>query len=174
VATKRHYKRLKKKKIGKWQTTANRRRVVGQQQQLACKQDIFSVLTDYIAAKAHLVPASEVNSLTWLHVVSWVLGLTDFTDYEKIEKAILGVCQKVNPARQADADTDDTKNKRETSTGIKHLPQNKICLMSQAIYYDQRLCIFVIPTMTLEEAKNWDGCDYNAIVMVGAWEDSMV
>jgi len=66
------------------------------------------------------------------------LGLTKFTD-EEIQKAILGVCQKVDPANQADteADADNTKNKCETSSGIKHLPQNKLCLMSQAVYYDQ-------------------------------------
>jgi len=28
--------------------------------------------------------------------------------------------------------------------------------------------------MTLEEAENWDGCDYDAIVVVGTWEDSTV
>jgi len=139
-------------------------------------QDIFFASRPS-ADVAHLVPASKVNALTWFHVVSWILGLRDDSySYSKVAKAILGVCIPVSQSQAGSrrGKRQKTRPRRETSTGIKHLPLNKICLMQQAKFYDTRPCVLVIPVMTLQEAKDWNGHEYDAIVVVGEWKDSSV
>jgi len=119
-------------------------------------QDIFFASRPS-ADVAHLVPASKVNALMWFHVVSWILGLrNDSYSYSKVAKAILGVCVPVSQSQAGSrrGKRQKTRPRRETSTGIKHLPLNKICLMQQAKFYDTRPCVLMIPVMTLQEAKD--------------------
>jgi hypothetical protein len=55
-------------------------------------------------------------------------------------------------------------------TGLKHSVFNKLRLRGQGFDYDSNPCIMIVPVMTLNEVKAWDGAGYNALVMAGPRE----
>ena len=54
------------------------------------------------------------------------------------------------------------KKSRLRHTGIKHLVSNRIRLDNQARYLDNAPCILIVPVMSLEAMKNWNGDKYDA------------
>ena len=58
---------------------------------------------------------------------------------------------------------------RISGTGLKHLNLNKISLNDQANHYDCNPHIIIVPIMTIEEMRDYDGTrGYEAIVVTGA------
>jgi hypothetical protein len=119
---------------------------------------------------AHLIPASSTHAGMYDDVACWTLSLTPtvllggnpnrpFSDEERAavkQKAIHG--------------TKEAKNSnRINGTGLKHSPCNKIRLDVQGEVFDRNPCLLIVPIMTLDQMKDWNGLGYEAIVMPGAW-----
>jgi hypothetical protein len=110
---------------------------------------------------AHLVPASSKDASFYYHVAQWVFGITanDNTEgHELVKKLIHGACQVgVN---------DNRKGKRINGTGLKHFAYNKICVRGQSTYFDGKPCLLIVPILNLNNAKEWNGKGYEAVVMI--------
>ena len=106
---------------------------------------------------AHLVPASPLYATFYTDVARWALAVRegDGDDWESLQKMIHGT----------------RKESRLPHTGIKHLVANIIRLDNQARYLDNAPCILIVPVMSLEAMKKWNGEKYDAVVMVGAYKD---
>jgi hypothetical protein len=52
-------------------------------------------------------------------------------------------------------------------TGLKHSIFNKLRLRGQGELYDRKPCIMIVPILTLDAVKNWDGAGYDALVVAG-------
>jgi hypothetical protein len=64
-----------------------------------------------------------------------------------------------------------SNNNRTPHTGIKHFVANKIRLRSQATYFDLHPCVLIIPVLTLNQVKGWNGEGYSAVILVGNSSD---
>jgi hypothetical protein len=53
--------------------------------------------------------------------------------------------------------------------GIKHFRTNRIRLDCQETYLDKYPCVIIVPMLTLEGVKFWNGEPYEAIVLAGYW-----
>jgi hypothetical protein len=109
------------------------------------------------AASAHLLPHATICSSYWIPVVPLVLSTGEITlSWDFMQKCIHGTI-------------DPSTRKRIPHVGIKHFPTNRIRLVSQEIYLDKFPCVIIVPIMTLEEVRNWQGERYDAIVLAGNW-----
>jgi hypothetical protein len=59
-----------------------------------------------------------------------------------------------------------TSSKRQNYVGIKNLRTNQIYLAHSKAYLNDCHCVFIVPIMSHEEVKNWNGSGYDAIVLV--------
>ena len=115
--------------------------------------DIFGN-TILAAEKAHLLPKARDDAITWQYPGCAVLGL----DIKKsvgtgvAEKAVLGC-------------TDSTKNPAQKYPGIRNLLCNIVRMSNQGSLFDQHPHVLIFPIYDLEEAKNWAGQGYEAIVV---------
>lgn len=62
--------------------------------------------------------------------------------------------------------------RRLPHTGIKHLCSNKIKLNGQDMYFDGKPCLVLVPILSTEETRSWNGTPYSAIAVIGAWEQA--
>jgi hypothetical protein len=107
---------------------------------------------------AHLLPASATNASLYDDVAAWTLALPAGTDRLVLQKCIHG---SVSPP-----------GNRITGTGLKHSVFNKIRLDGQAKFHDKLPCIMIVPVMTLDEVKGWNGGGYDALVMAGPYDET--
>jgi hypothetical protein len=115
---------------------------------------IFAI-EDTVAPVAHLVPGSSRKAAGYFDVAICALALDEAgLSWETLQKAIHGAVPAGGGGRIA-------------HTGIKHSVTNKIRLPGQGDYFDRLSCVLIVPVMTLNRAKRWDGEGYQAIVMVG-------
>jgi hypothetical protein len=61
----------------------------------------------------------------------------------------------------------ETSNERVAHTGLRHSVPNRIRLSGQNEYFDRLPCVLIVPVMTLDEAKSWNGQGYQAVVLAG-------
>jgi len=102
---------------------------------------------------AHLIPASPRDATLYVDVARCALGVPESVqDWDTLQKMIHGSREE---------------NGRHPHTGIKHFVANKIRLERQDKYLDGAPCVLIVPVMTSDEMKNWNGEGYNAVVMVG-------
>jgi hypothetical protein len=62
-----------------------------------------------------------------------------------------------------------TGEQRVPGTGIKHFATNRIRLPGQRYFLEAAPCVLVVPVLSLEQAKDWNGEGYRAVVVVGPW-----
>jgi len=105
---------------------------------------------------AHLVPASEKNADSYWFVTDFLFGF-DKRDWKTISRLIHG----------SNGIGSDTKIR---NTGIKHMVTNKVLLATQADYYDKVPCVIIVPILTREEALDWNGGAYQAIMLIDEYE----
>ena len=105
---------------------------------------------------AHLLPAAPNDALTWHMVAEWVLGLKD-GKWPQVKLAINGFKAP-------------SEHSRREGTGIKHFTANKMKLNDQKTFMDNNPCVLIVPIRTVNQAKNWNGKGYDAIVVVDEWE----
>jgi hypothetical protein len=103
---------------------------------------------------AHLLPASSRNASLYDDVAAWTLALPADTPSAVLQKAIHGSVPSGGGSRIA-------------LTGLKHSVFNKLRLNGQGELYDRKPCIMIVPVMTLDEVKGWNGLSYDALVMAG-------
>jgi hypothetical protein len=119
---------------------------------------------------AHLVPHGPDNSTLYFDVVACVLGLKDTKEvrqdgqevvvppgWDTVQKAIHGAT--TGPAT--------APGKRVDNTGIKHSAPNMIRLYFQAEYLDTDPGLIIVPILTLDEVKAWEGGPYDALALAG-------
>jgi hypothetical protein len=106
---------------------------------------------------AHLIPSSADRADSWWFVTQWLFGWDSNTPWSHRERAIHG-CHSFSNARQI------------SHTGLKHMACNKIKLQGQGEYFDQNPCILIVPIMTSNEASDWNGGGYDAILIYDTWE----
>jgi hypothetical protein len=101
-------------------------------------------------------------------VAQWVFGIMvkDNADgHELVKKLIHGACEMVG--------NDIRNGNRIDGTGLKHFAYNKIYpLCGQATYFNGYPCLLIIPILELEQAMNWNGQGYEAVVMIDKKIDS--
>jgi hypothetical protein len=114
--------------------------------------NIFGSLPD--GEIAHLVPASSRNASLYDDVAAWTLALPAGSRRNVLQKAIHGSVPIIGGNRIA-------------NTGLKHSVFNKLRLPNQGELYDRKPCIMIVPVMTLDEVKGWNGGGYEALVMAG-------
>ena len=118
-------------------------------------------VTDTVSEEAYLCPATDKTFQcdTWLYVASAVLGLPyqEKTDRDCLIRAIRGSC------------TTPDEPKKATTTmglpGLKRCPFNLVSFASQKHWFDVNRGVMILPCMTMEEAKNWDGSPYSVLVV---------
>jgi hypothetical protein len=124
--------------------------------------DIFGV-NSAGSESAHLMPHSPECASTWFPFVPWVSqATTEFdNDYSKkwdyMERCIHGHTLSTIDQRKANY------------VGIKHFRCNRIRLSGQKTYFDDNPCVFIIPILTVQQVKKWNGEGYEAIVLAGRW-----
>lgn len=142
---------------------------------------------------AHLVPASPTNASLYHHVAIWFFGIQRDDTPSFVQKLIHG-SSKPNPTpgsaeplqrstspRSVRRSTLAQRSQRSTSaerpkqsgsgrrvnlTGLKHMPCNMIRLSGQARYFDTKPCLIIVPILSLQEAKTWQGHGYSALFMI--------
>jgi hypothetical protein len=61
--------------------------------------------------------------------------------------------------------------KRVDHSGIKHFVTNKARIPGQDLCMDRNPCLLIVPIMTAENARDWDGGEYEAIVLMDQWKE---
>ena len=56
---------------------------------------------------------------------------------------------------------------KASGVGIRHFLTNRIRIAHQQVYMDKWHCVFVIPVLTVEQVRKWNGSSYDAIVLAG-------
>jgi hypothetical protein len=134
-------------------------------------RDIFGTRNS-LAPVARLVPSDREVAAAYVDVAIAALALDDderSSSWETIQKALHGSERRGLWAAAVRAVAGLRYGRRETTTttGIKHSGPNRIRLSGHAECYDQRPCVLIVPTMTLDEVKSWNGQGYQAVVLVG-------
>jgi hypothetical protein len=137
-------------------------------------RDIFGAEKTEAAHFAHLVPASLDNSTLYFDVAAGALALpqqrlhSHHRQWVTIQKAIHGAIAAPTDTRNASPRR--RAPRRRPYTGIKHSVTNLIRLAGQATYFDKNPCVLIVPVLTLDEVRRWNGQSYTAIVMVGKFQ----
>jgi hypothetical protein len=105
---------------------------------------------------AHLVPIHYQRASMYSDVARCVLGLGDDAS-NSIQRTIHGT----QPLLQ---------QTRIPHTGIKHLTLNQIRLPCQALFFEERPCVVIVPIMTLAKMKAWNLEGYEAIIIAGTYD----
>jgi hypothetical protein len=135
---------------------------------------------DFDAQIAHLVPASPINASMYSDVARWVFAVEDsqdsVADMKIVQKLIHGAKRDPKKRKQAakyrSAKDAKERNKRLDCTGLKHMASNKIRLRNQAEFFDQKPCLLIVPVLTVDEMKAWNGEGYNAVVIAGEYDST--
>jgi hypothetical protein len=107
---------------------------------------------------AHLLPHARDVATLYYDVAIGALGTKYLTkSWNSLQRAIHGSLEESGENKVA-------------NTGIKHMVANKIRLAGQATFLDKYPCVLNVPAMTVSEMKTWSGGEYNAIVLMGAWD----
>jgi multidrug efflux pump subunit AcrA (membrane-fusion protein) len=112
---------------------------------------------------AHLMPASTNDANKWHLIVPGVLSSKARGMDDKMSMFINGFRQLSKPG--------DEKLNRTPISGIKHFPTNKIRLENHDTYFDSIHCVLIVPILSVQEIKEWDGCGYDAIVLAADISD---
>jgi hypothetical protein len=118
------------------------------------------------AHSAHLLPHAPNCASYWFPVVPLVLctGTTTLT-FDFLQACIHGTIL-IDETRSSDEST-AKRLKKTTNVGIKHFSTNRIRLNMQADYFDSYPCVIIVPILSVELVRKWDGQAYNAIVLAG-------
>jgi hypothetical protein len=110
---------------------------------------------------AHLLPHAPACAAYYGRTVADALGL-DFNLL--LPNQIQGLIHGTTSTKSK------VFKKRETSTGLKHNYCNKCQLSSQKQMYDAPPYILIVPIMTLDAVKEWQGEPYKVIVLMNDTE----
>jgi hypothetical protein len=104
---------------------------------------------------AHLVPASPLHASLYYNVAKCVFALGRNIPEELIQKLIHGCTPNMH------------MKDRITGVGLKHFASNKLRLCGQAEHYDQHANVLIVPILTTDQVREWNGNGYEALFMIG-------
>lgn len=121
-------------------------------------KDVGGNQIDRYAEGAHLLPAGTSDHVDWFRIGGAAVGLDETnSDVVKMLKATRG-CK--NPDRK--------DKKRFDCEGVLHFVSNRLYLTHQKHLIDgMKPQMMVVPVLSLDEIRDWDGKKYNAIILVG-------
>jgi len=112
---------------------------------------------------SHLVSAAWTPANSFFYVPNLLFGYKPDRPVLEIRRLLNGSQSKKRPAT-------GTGQKRREHTGIKHMISNMIRLPGQSEYFDVKPCFLILPILSLEEAKNWKGKSYEALILIDKWD----
>jgi hypothetical protein len=107
---------------------------------------------------AHLVPASVRHANSYWFVTDFLFGFDPDRSWKERRCLIHGSKPQKNGAKRCE------------NSGIKHLVPNKINLPGQK-YMDAHPCVVIVPILTVEQVKAWNGGPYDAIALIDKHPD---
>ena len=110
---------------------------------------------------------------TWLYAVAAVLGMPSETerDRQSLYRAIRGTIESenVSPTNEATDYRIGGEKKRggptKGKTGINRSPFNLLGFASQKEWFDERAGLLILPIVSLDDAKAWDGSPYSVLAV---------
>jgi hypothetical protein len=105
---------------------------------------------------ARLVPASQALASVYFDMARCFLSLSDSMAMDTVQKYIHGAIRSAG-------------NLQIRRIGIKHMVTNRMRLRCNAEFLDRNPCLVMVPILTLDQIKNWNGTQYRAIVIAGAY-----
>lgn len=116
-----------------------------------------------VAQEAHLCPSTgkTLKCDTWMYVCAAVLGMP-FETKEDRDSLIRAIRGSYTPPVEG-----EEKKKRTTIglTGINRSPFNLVAFAAQKEWFDTNSGVIILPIMTVDEAKGWNGGSYSIIVL---------
>ena len=166
------------------------------------KVDIFGCRSPK-AHSAHLLPNAHSCASFWFSVVPWVLNTgNNNLSWTFLQKCIHGSLQnetkgfvrrvlsaftkrsstrsrndlkkKSVQRKNSSSRSDRSSQSRIALVGIKHFSTNRIRLVDQKTYFDDYPCVIIVPILSVEEVRSWNGGGYDAIVLAGDWEQENI
>ena len=131
--------------------------------------DIFGC-NEPTAKYAYLIPLANHYASLWYHFVPWVLcRLEDITiNTGETKETMITPTEQWNYFQKClHGCTSNAMS--EAGVGIKHFPTNRIRVSGQA-NLERWFCFLIIPILSVDEVKNWNGTGYSAIVLAGEYE----
>jgi hypothetical protein len=108
----------------------------------------------------HAMPNSTSDQIKWYIAIPCILPLAKSGDQEEPEAEYLDrMSRYVHGSRKKGSEN------RKPKSGIKHFMSNRIMLVSQDSVYDRNPCILVIPILTVDKTRDWNGDGYHAVVL---------
>jgi hypothetical protein len=104
---------------------------------------------------AHLLPTGPRDAITWWFIPEMLFGVPTISDPRTIECAIHGAKPK--------------DGHRVQHTGVKHFVTNKARIVGQYEFMDKNPCLLIIPILTVDQVKSWNGGAYDAIVSIDSY-----
>jgi hypothetical protein len=103
---------------------------------------------------AHLVPAAVDHANSYWFVTDFLFGMGKERTWKEVLRILHG-------------SKGHKKKSRTPNTGIKHMVTNKVLLHGQALYFDKYpACVVIVPILALQEALDWRGGGYEAIMLI--------
>jgi hypothetical protein len=114
---------------------------------------------------AHLIPASPQQATIYDDVATWALGLTPVTLAANID--VVPTVDQLWAAKQRviHGAKREENGRRIADTGLKHSKFNKIFVVNQGVMLDTEACLLIVPCLSLDGVRNWNGEGYDAIVL---------
>ena len=110
----------------------------------------------------HLLPDAPDHAAEWYDVACWEIG-TDPEDTGSDWETVFRLLHGTNVANE---------KKRVFGCGLRHFVANKARINGQEKVLDKEdPQLLIIPIITRQECLDWNGEDYEAIVLVGANKD---
>ena len=93
-------------------------------------------------------------------------------DPAAVNKSSLAIEGNINDKADNESQATETgKQNRETSNtgtvGIPYFLTNQIRIKDREFQLSMRHCLFIVPILTVEQVKKWNGSSYDAIVLAG-------
>lgn len=116
------------------------------------------------AEKAHLVPKASNDAKSWVYPTSAVLGIPWQVEDGKVDR------MKASKGAVGSFEMKEDQ-KKIVYPGLRNLLCNIIRLSNQAHVFDDNPWVMFFPILTLQQAKEWSGTAYDAIVV---WTEDFV
>ena len=100
-------------------------------------------------------PANEMHASTRVEITD---GST-----EDVTSTKQRLSKRQRDSGSADGAAASNRSERENGVVIKHFTTNRILLKHQKFYLDRDFCLFIIPVMTIDEVKDWNGSSYTGM-----------
>ena len=123
--------------------------------------DIFARLLEESknSEVAHLLPDAPGHAVEWYDVACWAMGVDpENIDWSTVLRLLHG--------------TKGKDNKRVFGCGLRHFVANKARINGQERLLDKEdPQLLILPILTIQQCKDWNGEEYEAIVLIGANND---